>query len=378
MGPLKGIRILEIAGIGPGPFAGMMLADLGADVIRVERPKGGMFGDNPKLDILNRGKRSIGVDLKTQEGVETVLKLAESCDAMFEGFRPGVVEKLGIGPEPAMAINPRLVYGRMTGWGQDGPLAHASGHDINYISITGALHAIGNRGEKPVVPLNLVGDFGGGGLMLAFGMVSAILEAKTSGKGQVVDAAMVDGAAALMASVYGAQQSGFWSEERGTNMLDSGAHFYDTYETSDNQYICVGAFEPQFYAELLKLIGLDDEELPHQMDMGQWPDLKERFTAVFKTKTRDEWCEILDGTDACFSPVLPMSEAYHHPHNVARGTFVEREGVMQPRPVPRFSRTDSEIQRPAARVGEHTDEILSELGFTIDDINRLKENKAIK
>ncbi|WP_062264813.1 CaiB/BaiF CoA transferase family protein [Endozoicomonas arenosclerae] len=378
MGPLKGIKVLEIAGIGPGPFAGMMLADMGADVIRVERPKGGMFGDNPKLDILNRGKRCIGVDLKTPEGVATVLKLAESCDAMFEGFRPGVVEKLGIGPEQVMALNPGLVYGRMTGWGQDGPLAHASGHDINYISITGALHAIGNRGEKPVVPLNLVGDFGGGGLMLAFGMVCAILEAKISGKGQVVDAAMVDGAAALMASVYGAQQSGFWSEERGTNMLDSGAHFYDTYETSDGKYICVGAFEPQFYAELLNLIGLEEKELPHQMDMGQWPDMKDRFTAVFKTKTRDEWCEILDGTDACFSPVLPMSEAYSHPHNVARGTFVEREGVMQPRPVPRFSRTDSEIQRPAARVGEHTDEILSEAGFSANDIAKLKEQKAIK
>lgn len=378
MGPLQGVKVLEIAGIGPGPFAGMMLADMGADVIRVERPKGGMFGDNPKLDILNRGKRCIGVDLKTPEGVETVLKLAEQCDAMFEGFRPGVVEKLGIGPEQVMARNPKLVYGRMTGWGQDGPLAHASGHDINYISITGALHAIGNRGEKPVVPLNLVGDFGGGGLMLAFGMVCAILEAKQSGKGQVVDTAMVDGAAALMASVYGAQQSGFWSEERGTNMLDSGAHFYDTYETSDGKYICVGAFEPQFYAELLRLIGLEDEELPHQMDMGKWPELKERFETVFKTKTRDEWCEILDGTDACFSPVLPMSEAYSHPHNVARGTFVEREGVMQPRPAPRFSRTDSEIQRPAARVGEHTDEILAELGFSEEQVAELKENKAIK
>ena len=257
-------------------------------------------------------------------------------------------------------------------------MAHASGHDINYIAITGALHAIGNRGEKPVVPLNLIGDFGGGGQMLAFGLVCAILEAKTSGKGQVVDAAMVDGAAALMASVYGAQQSGFWSEERGTNMLDSGAHFYDTYETSDGQYICVGAFEPQFYAELLSLMGLEDEELPHQMDMGQWPGMKEQFTAVFKTKNRDEWCDILDGTDACFSPVLPMSEAYSHPHNVARGTFVEREGVMQPRPAPRFSRTDSEIQRPAARVGEHTDEILSELGLSEDSIAQLKENKAIK
>lgn len=377
MGPLKGLRIIEIAGIGPGPFAGMLLADMGAEVIRVERPGGGMFGGLPEYDYLNRGKRCIAVNLKTPEGVDLVLKLAESADAMFEGFRPGVVEKLGIGPDMARARNPKLVYGRMTGWGQDGPMAQTAGHDVNYISITGALHSIGEKGGKPVVPLALVGDFGGGGMMLAYGMVCALLEAKVSGEGQVVDAAIVDGVATLMTSFFAAQQVGFWKEQRGSNMLDSGMPWYDTYECADGEYISVGAIEPQFYAELLVGLGLEGESLPDQNDADGWPELRRQFTRTILSRTRDEWAQIFEGRDACVAPVLKISEVADHPHIKARNTLVDVGGNIQPAPAPRFSRTRAEIRSRAAAVGEHTDEILQELGVADEAIGVLREQGAV-
>ena len=376
MGPLQGTRIVEISGIGPGPFAAMVLADMGADVIRVQRPGGGTFATGP-TDLLNRGKRCICVDLKQPEGVDVVLSLASRADGLVEGFRPGVTEKLGIGPEDCMTRNPKLVYGRMTGWGQDGPLSQEAGHDINYISLTGALHAMGRKGEKPAIPLNLVGDFGGGGLLMAFGMVCGLLEAKGSGRGQVVDAAMVDGAALLLASIYGAQQQGWWSEARGENLLDSGAPFYEVYETSDGRWVSIGSLEPQFYASLLERLGLAGEDLPAQMDATHWPAFKERLTATFKTKTRDEWCEVFEGSDACFAPVLSMSEAHQHPHNAARGTFVEANGARQPRPAPRFSRTEPTLGIGPAKVGEHTDEVLGEAGYDAAAIKRLRESGAV-
>jgi len=379
MGPLAGITVIELAGIGPGPFCGMMLADLGADVIRVDRAQSVQGGDpdRPPADLLARGRRSIGVDLKSPDGVEVVLSLVERADALFEGFRPGVTERLGLGPDECLARNPRLVYGRMTGWGQDGPYAATAGHDINYISLAGALDPIGRRGQAPVPPLNLVGDFGGGGLLLAFGIVAGLLEARTSGQGQVIDAAMVDGAAALMTMTHSLRAMGIWNDERGTNMLDTGAHFYDVYETADGGYISIGSIEPQFYAELLRLTGLEDEALPGQYDRAQWPALKERVAAVFRTKTRDEWCEIMEGTDVCFAPVLTIPEAVAHPHNVHRGTFVEVAGIPQPGPAPRFSRTEAAIARPPAHAGQHTEEILAEAGLDADRIAKLRETGAI-
>jgi len=379
MGPLAGITVIELAGIGPGPFCGMMLADLGADVIRVDRAQSVQGGDpdRPPADLLARGRRSIGVDLKSPDGVEVVLSLVERADALFEGFRPGVTERLGLGPDECLARNPRLVYGRMTGWGQDGPYAATAGHDINYISLAGALDPIGRRGQAPVPPLNLVGDFGGGGLLLAFGIVAGLLEARTSGQGQVIDAAMVDGAAALMTMTHSLRAMGIWNDERGTNMLDTGAHFYDVYETADGGYISIGSIEPQFYAELLRLTGLEDEALPGQYDRAQWPALKERVAAVFRTKTRDEWCEIMEGTDVCFAPVLTIPEAVAHPHNVHRGTFVEVAGIPQPGPAPRFSRTEATIARPPAHAGQHTEEILAEAGLDADRIAKLRETGAI-
>ena len=304
MGPLTGIRVIEIAGIGPGPFCAMMLADMGADVVRIDRASAARGGDpdRPPLDLLNRGRRSVGIDLKSSEGVETVLALVEGADALLEGFRPGVAERLGIGPADCLARNPRLVYGRMTGWGQEGPYASAAGHDLNYIALAGALHGIGRQGEAPVPPLNLVGDFGGGGMYLAFGMACALLEARNSGQGQVVDAAMVDGAASLMTAFFGMARSGFWSEERGTNMLDTGAHFYNVYETADGRYISLGPIEPQFYAELRERLGLHGPEWDHQTDRSRWPELKEKLAALVAQRTRDEWCELLEGTDTCFAP----------------------------------------------------------------------------
>jgi alpha-methylacyl-CoA racemase len=355
----------------------MVLGDLGAEVIRVGRPGDGLFGSGSPTDLLNRGKRCICIDLKTREGVAVALRLLEQADGLVEGFRPGVMEKLGLGPAECLERNPRLVFGRMTGWGQDGPLAQQAGHDINYISLAGALHPLGRAGEKPAIPLNLVGDFGGGGLLLALGVVAALLEARGSGQGQVVDAAMVDGAALLLASIYGAQQTGFWSEERGTNLLDSGAHFYEVYETSDGGYVSVGSIEAKFYSSLVERLGLSGEELPDQMDQSQWPRLKKRLAEIFKTRTRDEWCEIFEGSNACFAPVLKMSEVHEHPHNRARGTFVDRNGARQPAPAPRFSRTPTQVGAPPAKLGEHTDQILREAHYSAEEIASLRDKGAV-
>jgi alpha-methylacyl-CoA racemase len=341
MGPLAGIRIVEFAGIGPGPFAAMLFADMGADVIRIDR-KGGRAPS--QMEIYLRGRKTVALDLKKPEAVEAALKLIEKADALIEGFRPGVMERLGLGPEVCLKRNAKLVYGRMTGWGQTGPLANAAGHDINYIALSGALHAMGNNGQKPVPPLNLVGDFGGGALYLAFGIACGIIEAKNSGKGQVVDAAMTDGAASLMTMFYGMSASGFWQDQRGSNMLDSGAHFYDTYETKDGKFVAIGSIEPQFYKELMEKTGITDPAFTAQMDRSAWPALKEKLAAVLKTKTRDEWDAIMLGSDVCYAPVLSLAEAPKHPHNVARQTFVEIGGVTQPAPAPRFSRTVPETK----------------------------------
>jgi alpha-methylacyl-CoA racemase len=379
MGPLAGITVVEIAGIGPGPFCAMMLADMGAEVIRVDRAENVSGGDpaNPPADLNNRGRRSIGVDLKNPDGVAVVLDLVEQADALIEGFRPGVAERLGIGPEDCLARNPRIVYGRMTGWGQDGPLAGAAGHDINYIALAGALEPIGRRGEAPMPPLNLIGDYGGGGMLLAFGVVCGVLEAQRSGQGQVVDAAMVDGAAVLMTMTHALRAMGVWNDERGTNLLDTGAHFYNVYEAADGKYVAIGSIEPQFYAELLRLTGLEGEELPWQHDRQEWPALKDRLAAIFKTKTRDEWRELMEGTDVCFAPVLSIPEAIEHPHNVDRGTFVEVAGIRQPGPAPRFSRTAPEISSPPPHAGQHTDEVLAAAGFDPDRVAKLREAGAI-
>ncbi len=376
MGPLHGLKVIEVGGIGPGPFCGMMLSDMGAEIVRIER-KGQFALSEPKFDVPMRNRRSMEIDLRKQEGVDTVLKLVEQADALQEGFRPGVMEKLGLGPDVCLKRNPRLVYGRMTGWGQEGPLAKAAGHDINYISLSGALHTIGRKGERPIPPLNLVGDYGGGGMMLAFGIVCALYEAQKSGKGQVVDAAMIDGSAALMAIFYGLKASGFWTDERGANMLDGAAHFYDTYETADGKYVSVGSIEPQFYALLLKHTRIDDPDYQNQFDQTKWSAFKERLTEIFKTKTRDEWCEIMEGTDVCFAPVLSLDEAKDHPQNQTRNTFIEVEGVLQPAPAPRFSRTTPETPKPPPKVGAHTEEVLADFGFGADDIEALKAAGAI-
>jgi alpha-methylacyl-CoA racemase len=319
----------------------------------------------------------VAFDLKRPEAAEALLRLVERADALIEGFRPGVMERLGIGPDQCLARNARLVYGRMTGWGQEGPLAHAAGHDINYIALAGALHSIGRTGETPVPPLNLVGDFGGGALYLALGIVTGLLEAQKSGKGQVVDTAMVDGVASLMTAIYGMRGAGVFTDNRGENMLDTGAHFYDAYETSDGKYICIGSIEAKFYEELLRLSGLKSEELPRQLDRKSWPAMKERIAKLFRTKTRDEWCRIMEGSDVCFAPVLSMEEAPRHPHNRQRATFVEENGVIQPAPAPRFGRTPSAIQRPPARPGEHTEEALRDWGFSASDLERLRACGAI-
>ena len=351
-GPLSGLKIVEMAGIGPGPFAGMLLADLGADVLRIDRPRPpGSRGtpfvipDDPRFDVLNRNRSTIAVDLKAPGAIADVLAIVAKADGIIEGFRPGTMERLGLGPAACHAINPKLVYGRMTGWGQHGPLAQAAGHDINYVAISGALHAIGPRDGQPVVPLNYVGDFGGGGMLLVVGMLAALLEAKGSGQGQVVDAAMTDGAALLSAMMYGFRAAGWWSNERGANMLDGGAHFYDAYRCADDRYVAIGAIEPQFYAVLRARCGLDDPAFDAQMDATAWPSLKERCAAVFATRTRDAWCATLEGSDACFAPILDWDEAPNHAHNVARGTFVDVDGVAQPMPAPRFDRTPASTPR---------------------------------
>jgi alpha-methylacyl-CoA racemase len=372
MGPLSGVRIVEFQGIGPGPFAAMLFSDMGADVIRIDR-KGGRTPH--KAEITYRGRKAVALDLKKPEAVETALKLIEKADALIEGFRPGVMERLGLGPDVCLKRNPKLVFGRMTGWGQTGPMSDAAGHDINYIALTGALHAIGNAGEKPVPPLNLVGDFGGGALYLALGVVSALLEAGRSGKGQVVDAAMTDGAASLMAMFYGMNAAGMWQDNRGVNMLDSGTHFYDTYETKDGKWISLGSIEPQFYRELLEKTGITDPEFAAQMDRNAWPSLKKKITDVIKTKSRDEWDAIMLGSDVCYAPVLSLTEAPKHPHNTARKTFVEVEGITQPAPAPRFSRTPSAVQGPPEGANNHA--ALGAWGFSADDIRALEVAGAI-
>jgi alpha-methylacyl-CoA racemase len=369
VGPLNGLRVIELEGLGPAPFCGMLLADLGADVVSIARRS----SPAPRTaQISERGKRSIALNLKSPEGVEAVLKLCETAGVLIEGFRPGVMERLGLGPEACLARNPKLVYGRMTGWGQTGPLAEAAGHDINYISLSGALHAIGRKGEPPVPPLNLVGDFGGGGMFLAFGLMCAVFEAQRSGAGQVVDVSMVEGSATLMHMMHSMRAQGFWKDERGVNLLDGAAHFYDTYETADGKYISVGAIEPQFYRLLIELTGVDAKEFAPQLDPASWPALKQRLADVIRGKTRDEWCAIMEGTDACVAPVLSMTEAPQHPHNRTRGSFVEIAGVSQAAPAPRFSRTAAEVPQPPRAAGSDTVEVLRDAGYSDSAIEALR------
>ena len=377
-GPLTGLKVLEIAGIGPGPFCGMVLADLGADVVRVDRAERVTDRDpaSARFDLLARGRRSIGVDLKNPEGVATVLDLAAEADVLIEGFRPGVAERLGIGPDVCLERNPRLVYGRMTGWGQTGPYAHTAGHDINYIALSGALHPIGRRGEAPVPPVNFVGDFGGGGMLLALGVCAAVIEARVSGSGQVVDAAMTDGSALLTTMFHGLAATGAWSTERGTNLIDTGSHMYDVFECADGEYISLGSLEPQFYAEMCTRLGIPIAEMP-EYDRARWPEFKERIRSIVREKTRDEWCALLEGTDVCFAPVLSLTEAPSHPHNRDRATFIEVDGITQPAPAPRFSRTPGAVRRPPSAAGQHTDEALAEWGFAAERIAALKASGAI-
>ena len=366
-GPLSGLKVVEFAGIGPGPFCGMLLSDLGADVVRIDR-KGGRGG--APSDITARGRRSVALDLKNPTAIEACLKLMESADAILEGFRPGVMERLGLGPDVALKRNSKLVFGRMTGWGQTGPYANAAGHDMNYIAITGALHAIGTT-EKPVPPLNLVGDFGGGALYLAFGLLAGVIQARETGKGQVIDCAMSDGAASLMAMFYGFKASGMWKAERRSNMLDGGAHFYDTYQCADGKWISIGSIEPQFYALLLEKTGITDPDFARQHDRSAWPELHDKLAVVLAAKTQAEWCAIMDGTDVCFAPVLDLDEAPKHPHNVARQAFVEVAGVTQPAPAPRFSVTPGAIQGPPPAIGAHDREALMDWGFSTAEIDAL-------
>lgn len=379
MGPLDGYKVVEMAGIGPGPMACMLLADLGAEVVRVDRLAPADLGINRgrKFNVLNRGRRSIAVDLKNPEGVEAVLKLIDQADAVIEGFRPGVMERLGLGPEVCHARNPKLVFGRMTGWGQYGSLAHAAGHDINYIALTGALHAIGTKGGQPVPPLNLVGDFGGGALYMAFGICAALLEASKSGEGQVVDVAMTDGASSLMSAIYGMFGSGQWNDDRGTNMLDTGAHFYGTYETSDGKWVSIGSIEAKFHEILLDKLGMAADDIPNRNDRDRWDEWHTQLEGIFKEKTRDEWCDIMEGTDICFAPVLSLEEAPDHPHNKERGTFIEVEGVTQPAPAPRFSRTPGQVHMPPPEPGQHTDEALADWGFGSEALEALRSSGAI-
>ncbi len=379
MGPLSGKRVIEIAGIGPGPFCAMLLADLGAEVVRVDRASAvpDAMPDSPNLDLLNRGRRSVGVNLKTPEGIETVLKLVQNSDALIEGFRPGVAERLGIGPKECLARNPKLIYGRMTGWGQEGTYSSMAGHDINYIALSGVLGMIGREGEKPVPPVNLVGDFGGGGMLLALGICAALVEVARSGEGQVIDAAMTDGSALLSTMMHSFKAMGIWGD-RGTNLLDTGAPFYDVFECADGEYISIGSIEPQFYSELLRITGIDQSENPKQMDRTKWAEMNLKISDVIKEKTRLEWEELMEGTDVCFAPVLSMDEAYEHPHNKERNTFIEVAGVMQPAPAPRFSKTPGAVSSPPPHPGQHTEEVLASLGLTTDEISLLREQNIIK
>ena len=375
MGPLTGIRVVEMAGIGPGPFTAMMLSDLGAEVIRVDRLSHKGIGH--RANVLNRGRKSIAVDLKNPLGVETTLRLIEQADVVLEGFRPGVMERLGLGPEKCLSVNPRLIFGRMTGWGQTGPLSQAAGHDINYISIAGALGAMGYADRPPAPPLNLVGDFGGGAMYLLTGILAALVERATSEQGQIIDAAMSDGTASLLSPFFGLMAMSMWTTDRFSNRLDGGAFYYGSYECSDGRYISIGSLEPQFYALLLEKAEITDPEFQEQLDEAAWPAKREKLTQLFKTKTRQQWCDIMEGTDVCFAPVLDLKEAPNHPHNIDRKTFVELDGVVQPAPAPRFSRTQGEIQGPAAMAGEHTGEVLSAWNFSDQEIGELKAARAI-
>ena len=380
MGPLAGIRIIEMAGIGPAPFAAMLFADMGAEVIRIDRkapPGDSAFDTLKSYGFLNRGRRSLALDLKKPAAVAALLKLVDSADALIEGFRPGVMERLGLGPDVCLARKQSLVYGRITGWGQTGPLAQTAGHDINYIALTGALHAIGKK-EQPMPPLNVVGDFGGGAMFLAFGVLAALLEARSSGKGQVVDAAMTDGAALLTAMQYSFKAAGHWSNQRESNLLDGGAPFYGTYRCADGKWLAVGPIEPQFHDVLLEKLGLPAVEFADRWNEAAWPRLRARLEETFATRTRDDWCALLERTDACVAPVLDLDEAPRHPHNVARATFVEHAGITQPAPAPRFSRTPPRIRRPAsAAAGEHSQEILADWGFAAEEIAALAASAAI-
>jgi len=374
VGPLAGIRVLEFEAIGPGPFAGMLLADMGADVIVVDRPATPDLGLKRErwMDVMMRGKRSVTLDLKSASAAEVAFSLVEKSDALIEGFRPGVMERLGLGPEPALARNPKLVYGRMTGWGQDGPLAARAGHDINYIALAGVLNAFGRKGEAPVMPLNLVGDFGGGGMLLGFGIACALVEARASGKGQVVDAAMTEGASLLAAMFAGFLHTGRWTEERGANILDSGAPWYDVYETKDGKYVSIGSIEAKFYEDLLLRLNLEKEILSGQNDRNSWPAMRKAFAEKFKGKTRDEWCAVFEGSDACFAPVLSFSESRRHAHNVARRSTISVAGVEQPAPAPRFSRTPPAVRRAPPERGEAGAEALADWGFSSEEISRFK------
>ena len=377
-GPLVGLKIVELAGIGPAPFASMLMADLGADIIRVDRRVDPGLGvpRGAEYDLMNRSRRSIAIDLKNPDGAETVLKLLEKADVLIDPFRPGVTEKLGIGPEQAMQRNSRLIYARMTGFGNEGPLALTAGHDINYIALTGALNAIGPK-EKPIPPLNMIGDFGGGGMYLAFGVMAAVYEAQNSGEGQVVDIGMVDGAISLMTPIYGLHASGYWNDAREENILDGAAPFYGTFETSDGKFISIGSIEKKFYALLLEKLSLDPDSLPHQMNREKWPELKQIIEKKIKTKTRDDWVTIMEGTDVCFAPVLSLTEAPNHSHNQARSNFVEVAGIVQPAPAPRFNRTPGKIHSPPPQPGEHTELVLADWGFTNEEISDLIESEAI-
>ncbi|WP_372695375.1 CaiB/BaiF CoA transferase family protein [Immundisolibacter sp.] len=376
MGPLHGVEVIEMVGLGPGPLCAMLLADMGAEVIRVDRPGGNLFSGS-KSDLLGRNRRSLAVDLKHPDGVATVLRLVERADALIEGFRPGVMERLGLGPDRCLARNGKLIYGRMTGWGQDGPLAQAAGHDINYIALAGVLHAIGEQGGRPVPPLNLVGDFGGGGMFLAFGIVCALLEAQRSGLGQVIDCSMVEGSAVLMGMFYAMQQAGRWQDERGRNMLDGASHFYGTYETADGKWVAVGAIEPQFYATLIRETDADPQLFENQHDADAWPRQRAELARIFRTKTRDAWCALLEGSDACFAPVLSLTEAPQHPHNVARGSFVEVDGMLHPGPAPRFSRTPAQVRHGPRPVGADSEAVLADWGFDAQQIRNLLRSGAV-
>lgn len=378
-GPLAGVKVVELAGLGPGPFAAMMLADMGADVIKVDRASRARGGnpDAPPADVLHRNRQSIGVDLKHPDGIETVLRLVEQADVLIEGFRPGVCERLGIGPDECFARNPKLVFGRMTGWGQDGSMAPRAGHDINYVALSGTLAMVGRANEAPVPPINLVGDFGGGGMLLAVGVLAAVIEAKSSGEGQVVDAAMVDGSALLASMMYGLRAMGLWGGGRGNNLLDTGAHFYEVYRTADDKFVSIGGIEAHFYAELIERLELDADDLPSQNDANRWPESKEIFARRIATKTRDEWDAVFEGSDACYAPVLEPEEAIAHPHNTERGTFINVAGVDQPAPAPRFSRTPQATPAPPAHPGQHTDAALARWGFVEDELAALRAAEAI-